>query len=850
MTPLTICGVSWNSAASGGYYNVISNRSYVLADGAVESELVVNNDAGTDRKIIHIMEIDPKSEDIQILPGYYGIDKLNPDDLKDDTYWTSAVLPDTVSYYEDELGYNVIGAMNTALNDQSVAPYGYMVYEGIQLGAPWINPNSVTYMAVDWEGNIDLRDVTDPLTGDERTVIPVNFSFIVRDGVNVLDVDDPDRTASRCMIGVKADGTLVICNVDGRSAPISNGLTVRQMGELMISLGCVHALHCDGGGSATFMTKREGEAENTVRSIASDGVLRPVINSIIIAKRTKGDGVFTHASLTVHADSCAPNGSVTVMAHGLDFANDFAPLPAEGLTWSLSDDSFGTVSEGVFTSNGKEGSVAVRLMWNGSVVGEVTVHVEEPPIAHDYAVTGTSLVCRDCGEVARGSGPAYGRTDTFFLLDGRPVTGWHGDADGWFYLKSDYKAAKGGYTVNGIRFSFDADTGRLTEGVWVKTSTYTRYYYGPSYYKQSWAEIDGERYYFGADGNMYTGIRLIKGSAYSQALWYRFAEDGRILHEGAYPYTGLIEYKGDTYYCKEGVTQFGLWCVEGQYYYFRTGDGLERVGYAVKGTQYYVSDTNGLTWPSGAPVNVGMYTFDAAGRLEIPKPKNGPQTDGTFYVNDVQQKAYQLVAYEGAYYFIGDRNRYIVNKTQYLSTDRLRSVGLDLPAGNYRFDAEGKLVAELPTLKNGPQSDGFFYVNDVKQAAYKLVTYKGAYYFIGDYNKYIVNKTQYLSTDRLRSVGLDLPAGNYRFDAEGKLVAELPTLKNGPQSDGFFYANDVKQAAYKLVEYNGDYYFIGDYNRYITNKTHYLTAARLAAVGLDLPAGYYQFDAQGRLVWD
>jgi hypothetical protein len=167
-----------------------------------------------------------------------------------------------------------------------------------------------------------------------------------------------------------------------------------------------------------------------------------------------------------------------------------------------------------------------------------------------------------------------------------------------------------------------------------------------------------------------------------------------------------------------------------------------------------------------------MYTFDAAGRLEIPKPKNGPQTDGTFYVNDVQQKAYQLVAYEGAYYFIGDRNRYIVNKTQYLSTDRLRSVGLDLPAGNYRFDAEGKLVAELPTLKNGPQSDGFFYVNDVKQAAYKLVEYNGDYYFIGDYNRYITNKTHYLTVARLAAVGLELPAGNYQFDAQGRLVLD------------------------------------------------------------------------------
>jgi hypothetical protein len=82
------------------------------------------------------------------------------------------------------------------------------------------------------------------------------------------------------------------------------------------------------------------------------------------------------------------------------------------------------------------------------------------------------------------------------------------------------------------------------------------------------------------------------------------------------------------------------------------------------------------------------------------------------------------------------------------------------------------------------------------------------------------------------------------------MIIVIPEPKNGPQADGSFYINDVKQTGYKLVEYNGDYYFIGDYNRYITNKTHYLTVARLAAVGLELPAGNYQFDAQGRLVLD
>ena len=80
------------------------------------------------------------------------------------------------------------------------------------------------------------------------------------------------------------------------------------------------------------------------------------------------------------------------------------------------------------------------------------------------------------------------------------------------------------------------------------------------------------------------------------------------------------------------------------------------------------------------------------------------------------------------------------------------------------------------------------------------------------------------------------------------MIYTRPDAKNGPQSDGFFYINDVRQNAYQLIEFEGDYYYINDFHKYAINKTIYLTAADLTAVGLSLPAGYYGFDAQGKLV--
>jgi hypothetical protein len=80
------------------------------------------------------------------------------------------------------------------------------------------------------------------------------------------------------------------------------------------------------------------------------------------------------------------------------------------------------------------------------------------------------------------------------------------------------------------------------------------------------------------------------------------------------------------------------------------------------------------------------------------------------------------------------------------------------------------------------------------------------------------------------------------------MIIVIPEPKNGPQADGTFYINDVKQAGYQLIEYNGDYYFVGDYNKYAVNKTLYLSKTRLAAAGLDLLAGNYYFDTDGKMV--
>ena len=84
-------------------------------------------------------------------------------------------------------------------------------------------------------------------------------------------------------------------------------------------------------------------------------------------------------------------------------------------------------------------------------------------------------------------------------------------------------------------------------------------------------------------------------------------------------------------------------------------------------------------------------------------------------------------------------------------------------------------------------------------------------------------------------------AGYYDFDETGKIL-----LKNGPV-DGYFYVNGIKQTGYKLVEFEGNYYFING-GPLTVNKRGYLSAKFVE--GTMFEPGYYTFDEEGKMIID
>ena len=84
----------------------------------------------------------------------------------------------------------------------------------------------------------------------------------------------------RTGVGVTDDGRVLMITVDGRRSS-SAGVTLAEMGRLMLSLGATHAFNLDGGGSTVMARRMLDSGEFRVANKPSDGRQRPATQSLV-----------------------------------------------------------------------------------------------------------------------------------------------------------------------------------------------------------------------------------------------------------------------------------------------------------------------------------------------------------------------------------------------------------------------------------------------------------------------------------------------------------------------------------------------------------------------------------------
>ena len=449
---------SFDTSVTGDYYNVLSEKEYNIISGVTETEIVMNNASGTRRQAFRFFSIDPLSSSIQLVPGYYQIDKYATDPTNK-AYQKDCKVTDMAAYYESTLGYDIVGGMNTALAYDSNAPYSFLMWEGqvlqdkndsFGLGHSWLNQHSgscSTYLAVKKDGSVELRGGSEPFQADDWNCIGANFGWLVKDGRLVKSTAErTSSAASRSMVGIKADGTLILCQTDGRGANNSVGQSDYEMGEMMLALGCVQAFNCDGGGSSTFISQRAGESGLTMRSTPSDGSERPTLNAIFIAKaKNMVAGTFDSANIKSEYDYFAPYTTYTFTAEAIDTTGAVMAMPNGG-EWTLSDDSFGTITDGVFVSGGKLGEVVVKYTVSGKTFEYpiTIVHPDSFGFGADGTVIpyGKSVVLTPTVQYGEDSWDVYYQADTFtWAFTDETVGIW--DAETLTYTASSDESKKG-----------------------------------------------------------------------------------------------------------------------------------------------------------------------------------------------------------------------------------------------------------------------------------------------------------------------------------------------------------------------------------------------------------------------
>ena len=335
-----------------------------------------------------------------------------------------------------------------------------------------------------------------------------------------------------------------------------------------------------------------------------------------------------------------------------------------------------------------------------------------------------------------------------------------------------------------------------------------------------WKTINGVPYYF-VDNNALKGIHKVPDiSDGSTEYYYRFnettgASEGKI--------TGMFLLDSARYYAIKGAARSGWWNLLDEngnncYFYFdpttfKAVDGNQKIdGYnyvfenerLVRGD--FVKDSHGTHYrwagewmcnkwieldgkkyylgygPNGY-VKTGIFTIyeyptryaaDENGVWQEQLTGLFDYNGGTYYcVSGIIQEGVGLVKIDDDYYYFRTSTSTAVKGQKYWIT----VTNSLLPAGQYEFDAEGKMIDPPavdpdpnpdPEVKNGivAENGSLYYYVDGKLAPAGLIEIDGDYYYVKTSNSEVVHGRGYWVT---LTNGL-LPAGPYNFAADGKMI--------------------------------------------------------------------------------
>lgn len=164
-----------------------------------------------------------------------------------------------------------------AIDARTPRPPGYYLAFGPQADASVLPPTGTAF-TVDASANPALDDVANAAGGGP---------LLVKDGRWYADTHGPSSgefaTHMPASAGaIRADGTMLFFEIDGRQPAISIGVLQPQIAALAIAFGAQTAMQFDGGGSSTMVARLPGDAAPEVVNSPSDGTERHIADALVV----------------------------------------------------------------------------------------------------------------------------------------------------------------------------------------------------------------------------------------------------------------------------------------------------------------------------------------------------------------------------------------------------------------------------------------------------------------------------------------------------------------------------------------------------------------------------------------
>jgi len=264
----------------------------------------------------------------------------------------------------------------------------------------------------------------------------------------------------RTVLGIKADGSVLLYEMDGRQSGYSNGMSMNDLADEMIRLGCTYAINLDGGGSSSLSFRTPGETGASTKTSPSDGALRKCATFILLVSKNAGDGVAKQLYFSDDARPVLAGATVDTASlyDGLIATDDgYKPVSSvSGLTYTAPD-TLGVIDGTRFAAGTADAAGTIAVTGENSAKGFLDVQVVTEPDTFSVARAGSES--SPLSELRVSAGETI-QLATVLSHNGSPlltgdlaltytVTGDVGTVSGdGLFAASDQVGAAGGLTVS------------------------------------------------------------------------------------------------------------------------------------------------------------------------------------------------------------------------------------------------------------------------------------------------------------------------------------------------------------------------------------------------------------------